>query len=209
MSGYNCGGSVVYWLDKKLYLNITNKCTNDCYFCLRKVKPGIAEFNLKLEQDPTADEVVQELSEVLNRKSWSEIVFCGFGEPTMRLDTLLKVAEWVNKTAKKPIRIDTNGHGFLIYPRRDVVGELKESGIDKLSISLNAQDEITYNEICRPAFKNAFEKLLEFTTAARDAGFEVETTAVTVPEVKISEVKKLACDLGVKFRARPYWPFVW
>lgn len=203
------GPSIVYWLDKKLYLNITNRCTNSCYFCLSKFKTGISKFNLKLKNEPSSEDIIQELRTLLNRKPWKEIVFCGFGEPTTRLDTLLKVADWIDKNASMPVRVDTNGHAFFLYPERDVVAELKEAGVSKVSVSLNAYDEVTYNEVCRPKFEGAFEKVLEFIKRARDGGLDVEVTAVTVSEIKISKVEKFASNLGVKFRVRPYLPCIW
>jgi len=203
------GPSIVYWLDKKLYLNITNRCTNSCYFCLSKFKTGISKFNLKLKNEPSSEDIIQELRTLLNRKPWKEIVFCGFGEPTTRLDTLLKVADWIDKNASMPVRVNTNGHAFFLYPERDVVAELKEAGVSKVSVSLNAYDEVTYNEVCRPKFEGAFEKVLEFIKRARDGGLDVEVTAVTVSEIKISKVEKFASNLGVKFRVRPYLPCIW
>lgn len=203
------GPSIVYWLDKKLYLNITNRCTNSCYFCLSKFKTGISEFNLKLKNEPSSEDITQELRTLLNRKPWKEIVFCGFGEPTTRLDTLLKVADWIDKNASMPVRVDTNGHASFLYPERDVVAELKDAGVSKVSVSLNAYDEDTYNEVCRPKFEGAFESVLEFIKRARDGGLDVEVTAVTISEIKISKVEKFASNLGVKFRVRPYLPCIW
>ena len=70
--------SIVYWLGNNLYLNITNRCSNSCYFCFRKFKTGIKEFNLKLEKEPITEEVIEELQKVINRYNWNEVVFCGF-----------------------------------------------------------------------------------------------------------------------------------
>ena len=83
---------IAYWLDSSLYLNITNKCSNNCWFCFRNFKKGVGGFNLKLDREPTIAEVQAELETVLALKRWSEVVFCGFGEPTARLDVLLEVA---------------------------------------------------------------------------------------------------------------------
>ena len=83
--------SIVYWLDNRLYLNLTNKCSNNCYFCLKKFKNGLGEFNLKLGKNPTAEEVVKELQKVIINKKWKEVVFCGFGEPLVRLDVVLEI----------------------------------------------------------------------------------------------------------------------
>jgi TatD family-associated radical SAM protein len=204
------GPSIVYWLGNNLYLNITNRCPNNCYFCLRNFKSGVGGFNLKLQREPNFDEVIGELQKFINLRNWSEIVFCGFGEPMERLDCILEVCRWIRRYYGKSvsIRVDTNGQGFLINEGRDVVQELREAGVNKLSVSLNAHDRETYNEVCRPNFKNAFESALEFIEKAR-ANFDVEITAVAIPEVDLSKIGEIAIKMGVKFRVREYIPSSW
>jgi TatD family-associated radical SAM protein len=107
------------------------------------------------------------------------------------------------------VRVDTNGHAFLLYPERDVVAELKEAGVSKVSVSLNAYNKATYNEVCCPGFEGAFEGALEFIKRARDGGLDVEVTAVSIPEIEVSKVEKIASDLEVKFRVRAYLPCIW
>jgi cyclic pyranopterin phosphate synthase len=201
--------SIVYWLGNSLYLNITNMCSNSCYFCFRKFKTGIKEFNLKLEKEPTTEEVIEELQKVVSRNNWSEVVFCGFGEPLERLDLVLEVSRWLKKHCWKTDRIDTNGQGYLLNKGRDVVRELKEAGVDKVSISLNAHNKETYNQICNPVFEDAFETVLEFIKRAKEEGMEIEATAVTIPEVEITKVKELAERMEVKFAVRQHIPFFW
>lgn len=200
--------SLVYWLEDKLYLNLTNRCTNNCYFCIRKFKQGILKFNLTLEREPQLKEVIAKLKEVVHKGSWSEYVFCGFGEPTIRLNTLLRTAEWLNKNQIGPIRVNTNGLALLLYPNRKVIDEIKEAGIDRLSVSLNTQNADVYNSVCRPIYENAYERILEFIEKARDSDLDVEITTVAIPEVKVSEVEKIAGTLGVGFRVRPYSPCI-
>jgi len=201
--------SVVYWLGNSLYLNVTNRCSNSCYFCFRKFKNGIREFNLKLEKKPTSEEVIEELRKVINRKSWSEVVFCGFGEPLERLNLVLKVTRWIKKHYWKTVRVDTNGQGYLLNKGRDVVQELKEAGVDKVSVSLNAHDKATYNQICKPVFEDAYENVLEFIKKAKEEGLETEATAVTITEVDLAKVKELAENMGIKFSVREYIPCFW
>ena len=200
---------IVYWLGSSLYLNITNRCSNSCYFCFRKFKTGIKEFNLKLEKEPTTEEVIEELRKVTNRKNWSEAVFCGFGEPLERLDLVLEVTRWLKKHYWKIVRVDTNGQGYLLNKGRDVVRELKEACVDKVSVSLNAHNKGTYNQICKPVFEDAYENVLEFIKKAKEEGIETEATAVTIPEVEITKVKELAERMGVKFTVRQYIPCFW
>jgi len=209
MPTQNRNPSVVYWLGNSLYLNVTNRCPNSCYFCFRRYKKGIREFNLKLEKEPTTEEVIEKLRKVINRKNWSEVVFCGFGEPLERLNLVLEVTRWIKKHHWNTIRVDTNGQGYLLNKGREVVQELKEAGVDKMSVSLNAHDKETYNQVCKPMFENAYESILEFIKKAKQEGLETEATAVTIPEVNLSKVKELAENLGVKFSAREYIPCFW
>jgi len=200
--------SVVYWLGNNLYLNITNRCPNNCYFCLRKFKDDIEGFNLKLRREPSSNEVIKKLQEVINRKNWREVVFCGFGEPLERLDCVLEVTRWIKKHSGKIVRIDTNGQGYLLNKERRVIKELKEAGVDKISVSLNAHEKETYDQVCKPAFENAFENVLEFIEKAREE-FDVEITTVTIQEVNIPKVREIARKLGVGFRIREYIPCFW
>jgi TatD family-associated radical SAM protein len=199
--------SVVYWLDNKLYLNITNKCSNNCSFCFRNFRDGVGGFNLKLRKEPSAVEVVSQLQERINKSWWKEIVFCGLGEPTERLDCLLEVTKWIKRNHGKNMttRIDTNGQGYLLNQGRDVVKELKEAGINRISISLNAQDEKTYTRVCRPKFPNAYKSVLEFIERSK-RHFDVEVTAVTIPTIDLPKIRKIAQQLGVSFREREYIP---
>ncbi len=201
---------VVYWLGNNLYLNITNKCSNNCYFCIRNFTEGISDFKLKLEKDPSISYVIDKLQEVINLKYWQEIVFCGFGEPLERLDCVLEICKWIRKNYGKivSLRIDTNGQGFLLNKNREVIRELKEAGVDKISVSLNAYDNEIYAQICRPVFTNPFESILEFIKKARET-FDVEITAVAIPEIDITKMKKIARKMGVEFRIRRYIPCSW
>ena len=201
--------SIVYWLDKNLYLNITNKCSNNCYFCFKKFKNGIKEFNLKLEQEPSIENVKEELKTKINIKNWNEVVFCGFGEPLNRLDLVLKVTPWIKKHYRKKVRVDTNGQGYLLNNGIDVIKELKEAGIDKVRVSLNAHDKETYNEVCNPKFENAYEKILEFIKKALEENLETEVTAVTIPEVELTKTRERVEKMGAKFIIREYIQFFW
>lgn len=104
----------------------------------------------------------------------------------------------------KVVRLDTNGQGYLLNKGRVVMKELKEAGIDKICVSLNVHDAVTYNQICKPRFENAFERVLEFVQKAKEEDLDTEITAVTIPEADISKVKEIAERIGVKFRVREY-----
>ena len=201
---------IAYWLDNSLYLNITNKCSNNCWFCIRNFKKGVGGFNLKLEKEPTTAEVKAELEATLRLKRWNEVVFCGFGEPTARLDVLLEVARWIRKRyGSLPIRVDTNGHGYVLNKGRDVAEELHDAGVSSVSVSLNGHDEESYAENCRPEFSGGFAAVLEFVKKAKKAGLEVEVSAVRMPEVNMEKVEAVAESLGVPLRIRDYIPCFW
>ena len=197
----------VYWLDDNLYLNITNRCSNRCFFCFKNFKRGVGGFNLKLVEEPNLDQITSELKKVLGMRSWDEAVFCGFGEPTERLDLLLEVTRWIRKNYGQPlkIRVDTNGHGSILNMGRDVATELRTAGVDKVSVSLNAGDKETYVEICKPTFEGAYEATVDFIQGAKHI-LEVETTAVRMPEVDLAKVKTVAVRLAVGFSVREYIP---
>lgn len=197
----------VYWLENNLYLNITNTCSNNCFFCLRNFKRGVGGFNLKLAKDPSFEEITAELGEVLHMRNWCGIVFCGFGEPTARLDVLLEVTRWIRQHYGRPvqIRVNTNGHGYHLNPGRNVADELKVAGVDKVSVSLNAGDRETYNAICKPSFPEAYDEALNFLAKSKSV-LEVEATAVRMPEVDLAKAMVVADGLGVKFRVREYIP---
>lgn len=202
--------SIVYWLGNNLYLNITNRCSNNCYFCIRNFKSGVGGFKLKLDKEPTIDKIIGELQKYVNMRNWNEIVFCGFGEPLERLDAVIQVCGWIKRFYGKAsfIRIDTNGHGYLLNVGRDVVKELRGAGVNKISISLNAQDSEIYKRVCRPNFEDAFENVLDFVRRARKV-FDVEITAVAIPEVNVERVREIADSLNVNFRLREHIPCSW
>ena len=205
----NSKPSLVYWLGASIYLNITNQCSNQCWFCFRNFKKGVGNFNLKLTAEPDLTAVIAALKEVLPNRRWNEAVFCGFGEPTSRLDLLLHVARWIK--ANYPllsIRLDTNGHGYALNKGREVAAELKAAGVSFASVSLNGYDEQTYAENCRPNLDGAFYAVLTFVQKAK-CEFPVEVTAVRMPEVDITRVKLVAEGLGVPFRIREYIPCFW
>lgn len=197
----------VYWIDNKLYLNITNQCSNCCLFCLKNFKRGVGGFNLKLSEEPSIEQIKGELSEVLHMRHWDEVVFCGFGEPTERLDALLEVARCIRLHYGGPLRtrVNTNGHGYLLNRGRDVTTELKAAGVNKVSVSLNTGDKETYNEICKPTFTNAFEAVIDFINKAKSV-LEVEVTVVRMPEVDIAKTQTVSNELGVNLRVRDYIP---
>lgn len=187
---------IAYKIRDSLYLNITNRCTNKCSFCMKFRSDYVKGHRLRLAHEPTEEEIK---SAIGDPKEFKEIVFCGYGEPLQRLDTVKNIARWV-KEMGGIVRINTNGHGNLIH-KRNIVPELKGI-VDSISISLDAHDEETYNRICKPAFTNAFIEILQFTKQAKEVIPEVVISVVTMEGVDIEKCRGIAEELGVPLRIR-------
>ncbi|MBI5633395.1 MAG: YchF/TatD family DNA exonuclease [Nitrospirae bacterium] len=191
-------GEITYQIRDSLYLNITNRCTNKCSFCVKFNSDFVKGHRLSLSHEPSVEELKKEIGDPSRFK---EIVFCGYGEPLERLDVVKQIAQWV-KDQGGSIRINTNGHANLIH-RRDIIPELKGL-VDSVSISLDAQDAETYNRICRPSFPQAYEEVLSFTRRIKDVVPDVQVTIVNLPEVDVAKCAEIAKELGVKFRVREF-----
>lgn len=192
----------IYEHNNSLYINITNKCTNNCDFCIRNQMDGIDGYDLWLKREPSADDVIKGLKDY-KMSNYKEIVFCGYGEPTMKLDILLDIAKHIKATYPDKItRINTNGQANL-YHRMDVTPRL-DGLIDKLSISLNAPNSKEYQEICHSVYgEDAFEGMLEFAKLAKNHVSKVRLTVVDIiGEEKINKCQKVADVYGIKLYVR-------
>jgi TatD DNase family protein len=193
------GGAIIYRLRNSLYLNVTNRCTNECRFCIRETAPGVGGHDLRLHMEPTAYEV---LAAVGDPTAYDEVVFCGYGEPTLRWEVVKEVARGV-KERGGAVRLNTNGSANLTEGR-DVTAEM--AGLfDKVSVSVNAAAPADYERLCRPASgSRAWPALEEFVAGAKRAVGAVEVTAVTAPGAHAEAVKDLARRWGAGFRLRRY-----
>ncbi len=193
-------GTLCYEGHGNLYLNITNQCTAACIFCIRDLCNGVYGYDLRLSRDPDVEEIRNKLSEI-DLTDYSEVVFTGFGEPTTRLDVVVEITKWL-KASNVRVRLDTNGHAQLLYPDRNVVDELKNAGLDEISISLNAESATLYEKICRPSLPHAYEAMLDLARAAVLAGIKTRMTVVGIPQININECEKIARDIGAEFHVR-------
>ncbi len=193
------GGAIAYRLRNSIYLNVTNRCTNDCRFCIRNSAPGVGGYDLRLKMEPTAAEVEEAIGDPA---AYDEIVFCGYGEPTIRWGTVKEVARAV-KEAGGVVRLNTNGSAQLTQGR-DVTPEM--AGLfDKVSVSVNAADEATYRRLCRPrAGRDAWQAAADFVAGAKRHVPTVVITAVATDAVSTAAVESLAEKWGVGFRLRRY-----
>ncbi len=194
--------TILYEAHGNLYLNITNRCTAECVFCIKRYSDGVYGYDLRLSKEPTLSDVIKELSNVELSK-YNEVVFTGFGEPLVRLDEVIEITRWLSARGM-PVRLDTIGHARLMYPKRNVAAELADAGMKVVSISLNAQDEKTYNELCIPKYKNAYNKMLEFAKDVSKAGIELRFTVVNLPSVDIPRCMEIAKEYCADFKVRGY-----
>lgn len=193
---------IAYSIRDSLYLNITNECTLSCTFCPKtQGEFDVKGHNLRLDGEPTVDEIMESIGDPMK---WREIVFCGFGESTLRLEMMKEVARRLKALGVKRIRLDTDGLANFVYGR-DVTPELKGL-IDAVSVSLNATDERAYNKLCRPSKDgNAYEGVKDFIRRVKLVVPEVTATVVTVPNLDVEKARRIVEDeLGVTFRAREY-----
>lgn len=193
-------GTLCYEGHGNLYLNITNRCSASCVFCIRDISDGVYGYDLRLKTEPSVEAILKKL-ESIDLGKYREVVFTGFGEATLRLDVLLEITRWLKERGIK-VRLDTNGHAQLLYPERNVVSELKEAGLDEVSVSLNAESESKYNEICRPAFEDSYGAMLDFTRDAIAAGIQTRMTVVGFNNVDIEKCERIARDIGADFHVR-------
>jgi len=189
-------GEITYKIRDSLYLNITNRCTNKCSFCVKFHSDYVKGHNLRLSVEPSLEELEAAIGDPAR---YNEIVFCGYGEPFLRLDVVKNLSRWIKEKGGR-VRINTNGHGNLIN-RRNILPELKGL-VDAVSISLDAQDEKTYDKICAPAFKNAFHEVVSFIKESKKYIPDVQATVVEMQGVDAEKCKKLVDELGVKLRIR-------
>ncbi len=196
---------ILYKVHNGLYVNLTNKCPCACTFCLRQTMDKVGESDsLWLDHEPSFEEVVEAFKKK-DMSEFKEVVFCGFGEPTEALDTLLKVARFIKDEYKKPVRINTNGLGNLVNDR-NICPDLKDL-IDAISISLNTPDSEKYFEIVRPKFgPDSFKAMLDFAKEAAKyvPSVTFTTVATTISHEDEEKCQKICDDLGVKYRIRPW-----
>ena len=191
---------IVYRLKDSLYINMTIRCNADCVFCDRKGEAVIKGHNLRIDREPTPREVIESIGDPTR---YREIVFCGYGEPTIRLDALKEIAAWVKARGGKT-RINTDGHGNVIH-KRNIVPELAGL-IDAVSISLNSTDPVQYGALMRLDGAKYFAAMIEFAKEAVKVIPHVVMTVVDLDEVDKEKARSLVeNEIGATFITRPYF----
>lgn len=194
--------TITYIYGNKIYINLTNECSNRCEFCIRNKSDGIDDYYLWLDKNPTSDEVIKDL-EKYDFTTHNEAVFCGFGEPLYALNVMLKVAEYL-KLKNIKTRLNTNGQASLIVG--DNVAKVLKGKIDIVSISLNSSDANKYNELCNCCFgEEGYYSLLQF---GRDCIYEqinvVFSVVDSIGQEEVEKCRQIVENIGAKFRVRKY-----
>ncbi|MBO7729263.1 MAG: TIGR04100 family radical SAM protein [Lachnospiraceae bacterium] len=197
--------TITYEVKSGLYLNITNRCPCSCTFCIRNNGDHVYGSDpLWLDHEPSVPEICDAIDQ-RDLDNYEEVVFCGYGESTERLDALLEVAAYIKKKSPIRIRVNTNGLSDLIYGEK-TAPKLKGL-IDVVSISLNATNPDDYLKMVRPKFGiGSFDAMLSFAKDCKAYVPDVVMTIVDTVTTKEEQEKSLQIcnDLSVRLRIREY-----
>jgi TatD family-associated radical SAM protein len=187
-----------YPIENRLYLSITDRCTLECDFCPKtRGNLQIRDYDLTMDHRPEVQEIIAAIGDP---QDYAEVVFCGYGESTLRLHVLLAVAQWIKAHGVR-VRVNTDGLANLVH-KEDTL-PLLGTCVDALSVSLNAQDEATYERHCHPNLPGSYPAMLTFLERAPHFIPDVTATAIAGLEgVDIPACEAIAQRLGVKFRKR-------
>lgn len=194
--------TILYDYKESLYVNITNQCPCSCVFCIRKETDHVGNSDsLWLDHEPTVEEVKEEFKK-FNLEKYDEIVFCGYGEPLVRINEVIEIAKYIRSISDLKIRINTNGLSDLIHNKKTAM--LLKNNIDSVSISLNAPNKTRYNEVTRPKFgEKSFDALLDFALDCKKYVEEVNFSVVDeISNEEIEESQKLADKMNIVLRVR-------
>lgn len=199
------GMTVTYEIGNSLYLNITNRCSNRCDFCIRNNgDSAYGSTPLWLAHEPTEDEILCAVA-ARDMDRYDEVIFCGYGEPTERLDVLISVAKILKEKYGCKIRVNTNGQSDLIQGKE--TAPLFAGAVDTLSISLNAPNAEEYQRVCHSEYGTAaFDAILHFASQAKryvqNVVFSVVDAALS--DAEIAQCREIADKVGVTLRVRAY-----
>lgn len=198
----NRENNIVYTYGSGLYINMTNRCTNQCAFCVRQMIDGLGGADsLWLEKEPSVEEVIRELDK-FRVQDYEEVIFCGYGEPTIRLFDVLEVGRHIKAHTDTLVRINTNGLSDRIHKKR--TAPFLEGAVDRLSVSLNEADAAAYNALCKPEFgEDSFDSILAFIKDAKQYVSHIAVSVVScIPKESIEKCRQIARELGADFKVR-------
>ena len=200
------GMCIAYEVGSGLYINITNKCSNRCSFCIRNNGDGAyGSDSLWLVREPSLEEVFEAVF-ALELSKYDEVVFCGYGEPSYRLEDCVALAlEIKSRYPEMKTRINTNGQSDLILSRD--TAPMYKGAFDTVSISLNSCNAEKYDAMCHPVYKlEAFGAILKFAENVKNYVQNVAFSVVreSLTEDELEECFKIANSLGIPLRVRTY-----
>ncbi len=192
--------TITYQIGNGVYINLTNKCSNDCVFCERNRISGVEGYYLWLKNEPTAEMVIENLK-TYDLKDFDEVIFCGFGEPTYRWNEIKEVANFAHSIGKST-RLNTNGQGNLINGY-DITQEIANY-IDKVNVSLNNGNSKRYNEDNHSIFGEvAFQEIQNFAKKCIEKGVHTTFSVVDcISKEEIEAARQIALAIGANFRVR-------
>jgi TatD DNase family protein len=199
--GSEPGRVITYRIGNNLYINVTNRCNADCIFCDRKGSANIYGYNLKMkrEEEPNAEDYIKEIGDP---KNYNEIVFCGYGEPTIRWDVIKQIGRYVKDNGGNT-RLNTNGHGNVINKRN--IAEEMGGIIDIISVSLNAVNPVAYSELMK-VDQNYFNEMINFIKEAKKHIGRVVISMVDLDKSEEEKGRQFAeQELKVEFRVREFF----
>lgn len=194
--------NILYTIEDSLYINITNLCPCKCTFCIRDEGDEVASSgSLWMDHEPSIEEV-KDAFKNYNIDEFKEIVFCGYGEPLVRISEVVEIAKFIKSKSKIKVRVNTNGLSDLIHKKDTAI--MLSSAIDSVSISLNAPDKKSYNEVTRPIFgEKSFDAMLKFAIDCKKYIEEVKFSVVdSIPKEQIEKSYDIANSLGIELRVR-------
>ncbi|MCK4443027.1 MAG: radical SAM protein, partial [Thermoplasmata archaeon] len=206
--------------ESEFSINLTNRCPNSCIFCIRDFSAGWDRrtpngdmINLYLDREPTLEEVIAAVEEELS--NWDEdvslIKLCGYGEPVLRMGLIVELAKRIRELSpNSSIQLNTSGWPLLVDYGEECLKNLRDAGIDILSISVNAPSKGVYDRIVRPGcfhyVRDAFEETLECIQLGVKNGFRVKATIVDIKPVRMytEECRRLVEQMGAEFVVREF-----
>mmetsp|Transcript_15879 Transcript_15879/g.23913 ORF Transcript_15879/g.23913 Transcript_15879/m.23913 type:complete len:218 (+) Transcript_15879:71-724(+) len=202
---------LTYWLRGNLYVSVTNRVNSLSPVVLRgpsftmPSESGFCKLSYENDTDfePTSDMIFDAVDQAfeagkiaVSSMDSEQVTFAGYGEPLLRAEVICDAATMIkDKRHGVPLRIKTNGL-VSSSDASDLALRLRDSGIDKMCISLNSDNPKQHQEIMKPTTDAKFGDVCSFVIACVEAGLEVECTAVERPDVNISGVRALAMSLG-------------
>ena len=197
--------TITYVFEGNLYINITNQCPNNCEFCLRNNTDSVGDSeSLWLDREPSKEEILSDILKI-DLKKYPELVFCGYGEPTCRLDDMLYICSKIKEISNIKIRVNTNGLSDLINGKNTAINF--KNLVDTLSISLNASNKEEYDKICHSEFGiNAFDAVINFTKNSLKYIPNVYLSIVYTGDNKseIEKCRNLCKKIGATLKIRDY-----